>query len=64
MVTSQEKRRLIEAYSGRQSTHAALPVTIVGLLVVVSVAVIAALHSDNDSAATAGLTAKQVVTGR
>jgi hypothetical protein len=64
MVSSEERRKLIEAYADRAHNGTALPLAIAGLLVIVGIAAIVSYLSDEPAARTTPVNAQRVVSGR
>jgi hypothetical protein len=64
MVTSEEKRRLIEAYREPPDVRATLASAAAGLLVILVVAAAGASLPEVDPAEAAALSAKRLATGR
>ena len=64
MITSDERRKLIERYGQPVDARAALAAAAAALLIVVLVAAFGASFSETDPADAAAISAKRLATGR
>jgi hypothetical protein len=64
MITSDERRKLIERYSQPVDVRAALAAAAAGLLIVMLVAAFGGSFAETDPADAAAISSKQLATGR
>lgn len=64
MITSDERRRLIERYRQPTNARAALAIAAAGLIIIVLIAVIGAGFSEDEPSDAAAVSAKRVANGR